>query len=375
MSEPLRLRLIKGGEETQICCQDAYVEALVPVAARLNTNLDRATVIDRICEETARALGADIACVIFPGPAGALRVARAAGPGVEDFSRLIASMPDVVSQLLVREAPVIVASPRSTSCDLAWSAVGAQMLRDGKAVGLLVVAFDDGARQISPDARALLGGLADLAGLALSNADLLAELHVIHDTPPDAYDATLESWVCALDRRDRQAEGHVRRVTAMTMRLARAMGFSEDALTHIYRGALLHDIGKLGIPDRILHKPGPLDEKEWSLMRMHPVYAYHWLRPIPLLRPALDIPYYHHEKWDGSGYPCGLRGEAIPLAARIFTLADSWDTLRSDRPYKPAYSEEHSLCLIDEQSGRHFDPDVVGFFLRLLPDLRASGAR
>jgi HD-GYP domain-containing protein (c-di-GMP phosphodiesterase class II) len=147
------------------------------------------------------------------------------------------------------------------------------------------------------------------------------------------------------------------------------MGFEGEALTQIYRGALLHDIGKLGIPDRILHKSAPLDDAEWELMRMHPVYAYEWLRPIPFLRPALDIPYFHHERWDGTGYPRGLRGEEIPLTARIFALVDSWDALRSERPYKPAFGEEQALRLIHEQSGRHFDPAVVEAFLRMLPEL------
>jgi HD-GYP domain-containing protein (c-di-GMP phosphodiesterase class II) len=148
------------------------------------------------------------------------------------------------------------------------------------------------------------------------------------------------------------------------------MGFDDEALTQIYRGSLLHDIGKMGIPDRILHKPGPLDVVEWALMRMHPIYAYEWLYPIPFLRLALDIPYCHHEKWDGSGYPRGIQGVEIPLSARIFALVDIWDALRSERPYKPAYPEEHAIQLIREQSGSHLDPAVVALFLQMLPELR-----
>jgi response regulator RpfG family c-di-GMP phosphodiesterase len=137
----------------------------------------------------------------------------------------------------------------------------------------------------------------------------------------------------------------------------------EEEIGHVQRGALLHDIGKLGIPDSILHKPGPLDEQEWALMRKHPVYAYEWLSPIAYLQPALDIPYCHHEKWDGSGYPRGLKGEEIPLAARIFALVDVWDALRSDRPYRSAWPEEKVRDHIRSQSGSHFDPSLVELFL------------
>ncbi|MEW6718352.1 MAG: HD-GYP domain-containing protein, partial [Chloroflexota bacterium] len=133
---------------------------------------------------------------------------------------------------------------------------------------------------------------------------------------------------------------------------------------HVRRGALLHDMGKLGIPDTILLKPGPLTEKEWEIMHQHPVYAYELLAPIPYLRPALDIPYCHHENWDGSGYPRKLKGEQIPLVARIFAVVDVWDALRSDRPYRKAWPEEKALAYIQEQAGKHFDPQVVEAFLR-----------
>ena len=153
----------------------------------------------------------------------------------------------------------------------------------------------------------------------------------------------------------------------MTLRLAQAMGISDAELVHARRGALLHDIGKMGIPDSILHKPGPLTEEEWDIiMHKHPVYAYEMLSPIAYLRPATDIPYYHHEKWDGTGYPRGLRGDHIPQAARIFSVVDVWDALRSDRPYRKAWLEERALAHIQEQAGVHFDPGVVGVFLGLV---------
>jgi PAS domain S-box-containing protein len=180
-----------------------------------------------------------------------------------------------------------------------------------------------------------------------------------------AYDATLVGWVKAIDLRDRETEGHSQRVTEMTIRLARALGIQGEPLEHIRRGALLHDIGKMGIPDSILFKPGPLTPEEWNQMRMHPVYAYEWLSPIAYLRPSLDIPYSHHERWDGSGYPRGLQGEEIPLAARIFAVVDVWDALRSDRPYRSAWSEDRVRQHLRELAGVHFDPEIVEVFLTL----------
>ena len=165
---------------------------------------------------------------------------------------------------------------------------------------------------------------------------------------------------------DLETEGHTQRVTEMTLILARRFGFTKEELLHIRRGALLHDIGKMGVPDNILLKPEPLAEEEWIIMQKHPQYAYELLQPIDFLRLALDIPYYHHEKWDGTGYPHGLKGEDIPLTARLFAVVDVWDALRSDRPYRPAWSEEEALAYIREQVGKHFDPQVVEAFLKMI---------
>jgi putative nucleotidyltransferase with HDIG domain len=170
-----------------------------------------------------------------------------------------------------------------------------------------------------------------------------------------------------MDLRDKETEGHTQRVTALTMELARALGMSGEQLVHVRRGGLLHDIGKLGVPDAILLKPGPLTDEEWILMKQHPSLAYGMLAPIGYLRPAVDIPWCHHEKWDGSGYPRGLVGEAIPLAARIFSVVDVWDALISDRPYRPRWTTENAIEHIRAQSGAHFDPAVVAEFLRLEP--------
>ncbi len=178
-----------------------------------------------------------------------------------------------------------------------------------------------------------------------------------------SYDATIEGWVQALDLRDKESEGHTRRVTNMTVQLARVMGIDEEKISHYRRGALLHDVGKLGIPDSILHKPGPLTNDELIILRRHPEYAFQWLSSIAYLHPALDIPYRHHEKWDGSCYPRKLKGEEIPLAARIFAVVDVWDALLSERPYKPAWSLEQAVEFMCSQKNIHFDPQIVDIFL------------
>ncbi|OIQ58502.1 cyclic di-GMP phosphodiesterase response regulator RpfG [Moorella thermoacetica] len=223
---------------------------------------------------------------------------------------------------------------------------------------------------IDPDGEWLefLETLAGQAAIAIDNVALLDKLQRSHLELVLAYDATIEGWAHALDLRDKETEGHSRRVTEMTLRLARALGMNEEELVHIRRGALLHDIGKMGIPDSILLKPGPLTPAEWEVMRRHPQYAYEMLSPIAYLRPALDIPYCHHEKWDGTGYPRELKGEQIPLAARIFAVVDVWDALSSDRPYRPAWPPEKVRAYLKDEAGKHFDPRVVEVFLKVLQE-------
>ncbi len=192
--------------------------------------------------------------------------------------------------------------------------------------------------------------------------DERANLEAAHEQLLSAYDATIEGWSRAMDLRDHETEGHTLRVTALAEQLAIRMGIKNEDLVYLRRGALLHDIGKLGVPDAILLKPDKLTEQEWEIMRKHPQYAYEMIQPIEYLRPALDIPHSHHEKWDGTGYPHGLKGEEIPIAARVFAIMDVWDALTSDRPYRPAWSREKALEYIHEQSGGHFDPNVVEQF-------------
>jgi HAMP domain-containing protein len=209
----------------------------------------------------------------------------------------------------------------------------------------------------------------EVALLARSFNSMVAGLDRSRQELTQAYDRTLEGWVRVLEMRDKITEGHTRRVEEMTVRMGREFGLTSEAdVINLRRGAMLHDIGKMGIADKILQKPGPLSEEEWSQMRRHPCYAYDLLSPITYLHPALDIPRYHHERWDGTGYPSGLRGSAIPLPARIFAVVDVWDAVTSDRPYRQAMSKAEALEIIRSGSGSHFDPRVVVAFLKLIEE-------
>jgi putative nucleotidyltransferase with HDIG domain len=211
----------------------------------------------------------------------------------------------------------------------------------------------------------LVSAFANQAAVAIDNADLFDNLQKSNRELEKAYQATLEGWVKALDLRDKETEGHTQRVTVLTERLARSMGVEGEALVNITRGALLHDIGKMGIPDSILLKKGGLTEEERVLIREHPNMARKMLKDIEFLWPAIDIPYCHHEKWDGSGYPRGLKGMDIPFAARVFAIIDVWDALISNRPYRAGLPPEEVWQIIKADSGKHFDPNVVKAFMEM----------
>jgi PAS domain S-box-containing protein len=244
---------------------------------------------------------------------------------------------------------------------------GVPLIAKGMLKGVLEIYHRD---SLDPDLEWFnyLETLGGQAAIAIDNAQLFEGMQQSNLELVTAYDATIEGWSHALDLRDKETEGHSQRVTELTLRLAEKMGVKPGELVNIRRGALLHDIGKLGVPDHILFKPDALNEDEWESMRQHPTYAYNMLMPIKYLNYALDIPYCHHEKWDGTGYPRGLKGEQIPLAARIFAVVDVWDALRSDRPYRSGWSSEQARKHIFAQSGKHFDPRVVECFMRMLDE-------
>jgi HD-GYP domain-containing protein (c-di-GMP phosphodiesterase class II) len=239
---------------------------------------------------------------------------------------------------------------------------GIPLIAKGQVKGVLEV-FLRTPCSIDPDRLEFLEVLGGQAAIAIDNSSLFEQLQDSNTELSIAYDATLEGWAKALEMRDRETEGHAHRVIEMTLAVADRIGIKGDMLQHIRRGALLHDIGKMSIPDSILLKPGPLTPDEWEIMRQHPVHAYEMLKTIDYLSTALEIPYCHHERWDGKGYPRGLKGRDIPISARIFAVVDVWDALTSNRPYRPAWTARQALEYIQKESGKHFDPQVVDAFL------------
>jgi PAS domain S-box-containing protein len=247
---------------------------------------------------------------------------------------------------------------------LPLSALYVPMIAEGRVLGVLQVQSFKNQRFGENEAE-LLGLMANTAAIAIDNAELFSNLQKANQDLIRAYDTTLEGWALALELRDHETRGHSHDVVELTVRVALAAGIPEEETSNIRRGALLHDIGKMGVPDKILFKEGPLDEQEWVIMRKHPVYAYNLLNKIDFLGSALEIPYCHHEHWDGNGYPRGLTGKNIPLSARIFALVDVWNALQRDRPYRKAWSREKTIEYIRERAGKQFDPSLVDLFLRI----------
>jgi HD-GYP domain-containing protein (c-di-GMP phosphodiesterase class II) len=242
---------------------------------------------------------------------------------------------------------------------------GVPLIAKGRVLGVLEL-FHRSPRNPDSEWVNFLNMVAGQVAIAIDNAMMFRELQRSNVELNVAYDATIEGITRALDLRDKETEEHTRRVSDLTIQMAVRFGVEEADLVHVRRGAVLHDIGKMAIPDRILFKPGPLDEEEWKIMRRHPGIAVDLLSSVSYLAPALDIPHWHHEKWDGSGYPDRLHGDEIPFAARLFALVDVYDALTSNRPYRGAWSKADTLHFIENQSGRHFDPAIVPEFVRYM---------
>lgn len=237
---------------------------------------------------------------------------------------------------------------------------------DGAAMGAFIMASIGERKSLGTSDIDLCRTLAHQISMAVANAQLHQSLLDANRHLARAYDETLEGWAAALEMRDNETKGHADRVERLTMDLVARLGVPPEAWEHVRRGTLLHDIGKMGVPDSILQKPGPLTDEEWAIMKTHPQKALDMLGAIDFLVPALDIPYSHHERWDGTGYPRGLAGEEIPLVARIFAVVDVYDALTSDRHYRRGWSHEQALAHIRQESGRHFDPAVVEAFLAMI---------
>ncbi len=363
--------------EKEMRRQGFRTRSLLEIASRLNAVLELNTVLRVTCEEICSALNVSISGFqLYDENSENFAIADSLGLPA-GFAETMKPLPrELYDQFTKEHGKSNVVFDISLSPDLPFtkllqkfgikSLAYAALEREGKPLGILLAISTEEENTLAPDASELLAGMADLAASAIDDAVLFKKLEHTNVELLRAYDATIEGWAYALDLRDEETEEHSQRVTELTLHIAQKMGIKDEELVHVKRGALLHDIGKMGVPDSILLKPGPLTEEEWEVMRKHPTHAYEMLSRIEYLRPALDIPYCHHEKWDGSGYPRGLKGSQIPLPARIFAVVDVCDALTSDRPYRLAWSEVEALELIKKNSGSHFDPEVVEVFLKVI---------
>ena len=362
--------------ERRLGLQLRRLNSLRTIDLAISGSLDLKVTLDILLAQVVTQLDVDAASVMLLNP-HSMELDYAAGRGLSSESyglcgaRLGEGLPGRAA--LERKTVLVRDTVRAGDDDECAAAIGREGFSSYASLPLIARGQVKGTLNIfsrtplAPDEE-WLGFLETLAGqtaIAIDNSTMFSELQHSRDELATAYDATIEGWSRALDYRDQETEGHSKRVTEITVKIARRMGMSEEALVHVRRGALLHDIGKLGVPDAILFKPGKLDEAEWEKMRKHPVMAYELLSPISYLKPAIAIPYCHHEKLDGSGYPRGLRGEEIPLEARVFAVVDVWDALLSDRPYRPAWEAARVREYIASLSGREFDPEVVGVFLEM----------
>lgn len=356
------------------------LEAVRDINNAVLNNLDIQVTLPQILSQVRARLDVDAADVLLLDPhMGALTFAAGLGFRTDALRHVILQLDEGIAGRVVMEKKIMNIPNITITGEvfarghllreeqfIAYHA--APLLIKGRVQGVLEV-FHRSPLDADDDWLRFFQALAEQTAIAIESATLFTDLQRSNEDLKLAYDATILGWSHALDLRDRETEGHTQRVTKMTVQLAQAFGLNAEEIVHIRRGALLHDMGKMGVPDAVLHKPDKLTDEEWFQMRRHPQYAYDMLAEIEYLRPALDIPYCHHEKWDGTGYPRGLKGEEIPLAARLFAVVDVWDALYYDRPYRKGWTLDQTLDYIREQSGKHFDPNVAEVFLRVIHDI------
>ena len=343
------------------------------ISRHLQQTLDIGMLIPRILEEVNKAINAEGQSLWLVDPNQTTLTCRfATGPGAEQIKRVAVPINhSIVGSTVLTHQVVLIADAQKDErfyrgADdktgfVTRSLMSVPMVREGKAIGAIQAVNKRSGGLFTHDDLDLLKSIADSAALAIENARLFTELQA-------SYDNTLDALAAALDLRDRETEGHSRRVVEYTARLAHEIGLDTAFINDIRRGALIHDIGKIGVPDAVLHKPGPLDSEERKIIERHPQAGYEMLLGIPYLQEEIKIVLAHQEKWDGTGYPFGLKGDAIPLGARLFAIADTFDALTSDRPYRKGRPYEVARQIIAEESGRQFDPRAVEAFLAVPPE-------
>jgi PAS domain S-box-containing protein/putative nucleotidyltransferase with HDIG domain len=364
----------KRRAENKIKQQLARLTALSDIDGLITTSFDLSLTLGRLIKHVLRQLELDAASILIADPiTNTLKYAAGEGFHGTSLKRLMLRVGEgyagkvAVGRDMIHLPNLGTATPPFNQAYMIESEkfvayYGLPLVSKGQLKGVLEV-FQRTSSGHDEEWLSYLETLAGQAAIAIDNAQLFNNLQQTNAELTLAYDATIEGWSYALDLRDRETEGHTLRVTEITSKLCHKFGFNEKELTYVRWGALLHDIGKMGVPDSILQKPDKLSDDEWVIMKMHPIFAYRMLERVNYLKSAIDIPYCHHEKWDGSGYPRGLQGEQIPLSARIFAIADVWDALTSDRPYRPAWPKSDVLNYIRNSAGTHFDPQVVKLFL------------
>ncbi|HEX5809180.1 MAG TPA: HD domain-containing phosphohydrolase [Anaerolineales bacterium] len=365
----------------EITLRQDELKALMGIGSVINSSLGRKRVLEEVMDSLIHLMRAERGFLILRDPvSGKLRPETSRGiDHINLNGEAFKVSGTIVRQVAETGVPILTTNAQQDPRFGGQESIVAFNLRSilcvpltlkDRLIGVLYVDNRVHAGIFQESDLALMTAFADQAAVAIHNADLFEslkstnlQLEAANIELGIAYEATLRGWVRALDYRDKETEGHTQRVTVLTQKLAQKMGVDRATLEHYTRGALLHDIGKMAISDEILRKKGPLTPEERAVMEKHPVYAYEMLSPIEFLRPAIDIPYRHHEKWDGTGYPHGLKGEDIPLAARIFCVIDVWDALTSDRPYREPLPHDKVRRMIEADSGKHFDPQVVEAFM------------
>jgi HD-GYP domain-containing protein (c-di-GMP phosphodiesterase class II) len=365
--------------EEKIQIQLEQLAALRTIDLAITSGIDLSQTLSRILDHVRKYLNIDAASVLLLNPHNQ-RLEFAAGTGFRTSAMQHTHLSigeGLAGQAVLKGKIVHVANLKNRKTGLLRSPdfskenfityYAIPLIAKGQVLGVLEI-FHRSAFSADQDWMNFLHTLAGQAAIAIDNAMMFMELQRSNVELTLAYDKTIDGWSRALDLRDKETEDHTRRVTELTLRLAQHMNIPDEEMIHIRRGATLHDIGKVAMPDDILFKPGPLTEEEWAIMRRHPLIAAELLKPISYLVRALPIPRFHHEKWNGSGYPEGLAGESIPLAARLFAFADVYDALTSDRPYRRALSKANALEYINNNSGIHFDPKIVPVFIRMMTE-------
>jgi PAS domain S-box-containing protein/putative nucleotidyltransferase with HDIG domain len=349
------------------------MKALRNIDMAISSSLDLRVTFRVVLDEVTRLLNVDAAAILrLDKHTGMLKYEAWRGFRIANPAKISLCIGEGLAGLAAMDRKTVgIANLRETKMDPvqgllmeqedAHSYYAVPLINKGQVEGVLEV-FHREPLDANEDWLGFLETLAGQTAIAIDNAEMVHHLANTNFKLIQAYDNTIKGWALAMDLRDKNTEDHSQRVTEMTVNIARATGTSEEDLAHVRRGALLHDIGKMSVPDAILLKPGKLTDDEWAIMREHPIRAFMMLSSIEYLRPALDIPYCHHEKWDGTGYPRGLKNNEIPLVARIFAVVDVYDALTSDRPYRKAWTREKALEYIRQESGKHFDPKMVEMF-------------